>query len=97
MYIRFLPGTLPPLYQELHEGWTSTVAATSEVVWSIHSCCAAGSASMVRITLARRYTMQSLIHSTCCSSAASKFVVALGLPGLWTVIWFEKLATARPR
>src|SRR6185295_6052372 len=37
MYIRFLPGTLPPLYQELQVGWTSTVGATSEVVCSIHS------------------------------------------------------------
>ena len=32
MYIRFLPGTLPPLYQELQVGWTSTVGATNEVV-----------------------------------------------------------------
>jgi hypothetical protein len=28
MYNRFLPGTLPPLYQELHDGWTSTVGPT---------------------------------------------------------------------
>ena len=97
MYIRFLPGTLPPLYQELQDGWTSTVGATSEVAWSIHSCCAVANASMVRIPLARRYAMQSLIHSTCCSSAATKFVAALGLPGPWTVNRFGKPATASPR
>src|ERR1700730_7033309 len=59
MYIRFLPGTLPPLYQELHDGWTRTVAATSEVAWSIHSCCAVADASMVRIPLERRTTSAS--------------------------------------
>jgi len=37
MYIRFLPGTLPPLYQELHDGCISTVGATSAVVSSTHS------------------------------------------------------------
>src|SRR6202022_4510942 len=96
MYIRFLPGTLPPLYQELHDGWTSTVAPTSEVAWSIHSCCALGSASMVRIPLARRCSTQSLIQSTCCSSAATKLVAALGLPGPWIVNRFGKRATASP-
>src|ERR1700727_806866 len=97
MYIRFLPGTLPPLYQELHDGWTRTVDATSEVAWSIHSFCAVASASMVRMPVARRYSMQSLIHSTCCSSAATKLVAGLGPPGPWTVKRLGKPATANPR
>src|ERR1700722_12308094 len=97
MYIRFLPGTLPPLYQELHDGWTRTVDATSEVAWSIQSRCAADNASMVRIPLARRCVMQSQIQSTCCSSAVTKLVAALGLPGPWIVKRFGKPATASPR
>jgi hypothetical protein len=42
----FLPGTLPPLYQELHYGCISTVGATSAVVSSSQSCGAAGSAGI---------------------------------------------------
>src|ERR1700743_3940472 len=97
MYIRFLPGTLPPLYQEVHDGWTRTVAATNEVAWSIHSCCAVDRASMVRIPLERRCVMQSQIQSTCCSSAATKLVAALGLPGPWIVNRFGEPATASHR
>src|SRR6478735_2935052 len=97
MYIRFLPGTLPPLYQELHDGWTSTVAATIDVACSIHSCCADGSASMVRCPFVRKKEMQSAIHSTCCSRAATKFDAADGLPGPWTVSRFGNPATAKPR
>src|SRR5260370_41098589 len=97
MYIRLLPGTLPPLYQELHDGWARTVGATREVVWSIHSCCAVDNASMVRIPLERRCVMQSPIQSTCCSRAATKLVAALGLPGPWIVNRFGKPATASPR
>ena len=52
---------------------------------------------MVRIPLVRRYAMQSLIHSTCCSRAATKLVAALGLPGPCTVNRFGKPATANPR
>src|ERR1700728_3252737 len=97
MYIRFLPGTLPPLYQELHDGWTRTVDATSEVAWSIHSCCAVDNASMVRIPLARICVMQSQIQSTCCSRAATKLVAALGLPGPWLVNRIGKPTSVSPR
>ena len=47
--------------------------------------------------LSRRCTMQSPIHSTCCSSAATKLVAGLGPPGPWTVNRFGKPATANPR
>src|ERR1700744_1984717 len=97
MYIRFLPGTLPPLYQELHDGWTRTADATSEGAWSIHCCCAVDTASMVRIPLARRCVMQSQIQSTCGSRAATKLVAALGLPGPWIVNGCGKPATDSPR
>src|SRR6185369_11833136 len=97
MYIHFLPGTLPPLYQELQVGWTSTVGATNEVVCSIHSRCASGSASIVEWSWVRRYAMQSPIHSTCCSRAATKFVAADGLPGACTMNRFGNPATDSPR
>src|ERR1700753_3984750 len=97
MYICFLPGTLPPLYQELHDGWTRTVDATNEVAWSIHSCCAVDNASIVRISLARICVMQSQIQSTCCSRAATKVVAALGQPGRGVEKRCGKPATASPR
>ena len=37
------------------------------------------------------------IHSTCCSSAATKLVVAEGLPGPWMVKRFGNPATPMPR
>ena len=73
--MRGFPGTLAPLYQELHDGSSTMLPSTSDAAWSAHSilrrrqrldaCGGRGRG---------RWARQSPIHSTCCSSAATKFV-----------------------
>ena len=96
MKTRGLPGTLAPMYQELHDG--NSVASATALTWATQ----ASSASPGRLDPAEAAARaggrwQSAIHSTCCSIEGSMLLSTEGLPGPVIVNRLGKPAIATPR
>src|SRR5215470_1648006 len=92
---RGLPAMLAPMYQELAPG--NNVMLTTSLTWATHCSCACGVASMVVRPVLRMVSMQSVIHSTCCSIDTGTFERADGLCGPVMVKKFGNPAMEIPR
>src|SRR5215475_4505774 len=92
---RGLPAMLAPMYQELAVG--NNVMLTVSLTCATHCSCACGVASMEVRPVLRMVSIQSEIHSTCCSIDTGMFERTDGLCGPVTVKKFGKLAMEIPR
>ena len=83
------------MYQELARG--NNVPLMTSLTWATHSSCAAGVASIVVLPVLRMLSIQSAIHSTCCSIDTGMFDSTEGLCGPVIVNRFGKPPIAMPR
>ena len=83
------------MYQESACG--NNVASATSLTWATQACCASSVASMESRPWSRRYSMQSAIHSTCCSIETGMLLSTEGLPGPVMMNRLGKPAVATPR
>src|SRR4029450_7423154 len=95
MNTRGLPGMLAPMYHELQD--ERSVAPAASPTWPTHASSASWLAPVGGGPRERTYSMQSAIHSTCCSIDGSMLVSTDGLPGPVMVKRVGKPAMATPR
>ena len=95
MNTRGLPGMLAPTYHELQ--LERSVPPATSPTWPTHASSASRLASIRVAPRERMQSMQSAIHSTCCSIDGSMLVSTDGLPGPVMVKRLGKPAMVRPR
>mmetsp|Transcript_18652 Transcript_18652/g.57337 ORF Transcript_18652/g.57337 Transcript_18652/m.57337 type:complete len:202 (-) Transcript_18652:1054-1659(-) len=95
MTVRGLPGTLAPTYQLSF--LEKRVMLATAAAWATHSSWAWGLASMVARRLARMWSRQAAIQSTCCSMERVMLLRTLGDSGPVMVNRFGKPATVSPK
>src|SRR4029453_13396875 len=95
MNTRGLPGMLAPMYHEEQD--ERSVAPAASPTWPTHASSASRLAPIRVGPREGTCSMQSAIHSTCCSIDGSMLVSTDGLPGPVMVKKLGKPARGRPR